>query len=105
MKINTQLARRGMRVPEFRDFMKNEIGIKQESDLKKLAGCGDCWNTARFTPRTVAKINAKLAELKDRLKQPVKVYSRWFSDKKNLIKFIEDLPDGEILEFFAGYKH
>lgn len=106
LKIDADTARQAMRYVEFREFLKTEIKIKNDDDIKKLGGCGDCWNKAGFTQRTVKKINDELERMKDenKINLNVQVHSKWFPDKASLIKFIQEQDETGILEYFAGFK-
>lgn len=105
-QIDTQAARKAMEGAEFREFMKTEIKITNEDDIKKLGGCGSCWNNAGFTPRTIKKINERLKKMSDagKLKPETKVYSKWFKDKESAIEYIRDIEENGVLGYFAGFK-
>jgi len=101
--LNIILARQAIRLPEFQNFLIEEMKLKKE-DVEKLGKCGACWNKLNFQPRSLEKINNYLEFLEAEKKIRKSFFKKKelvrmvFLNKKEAIEFIESSKDVEKIQ-------
>lgn len=98
IKLETNLARQAMKLPEFRDFMVSEMGIS-EKELRQLSSCGACWNNTKFLPRSIEKINEYLLMLAKagKIKKSRMAKTLRFDTPEKAIEYIKEIGNPEVI--------
>jgi len=103
MQLKKDLARQAIKLPEFQIFMMSEMKITDE-ELKKIKGCGKCWDNFTFTPRSIEKINEQLLALVEagKIKKRKVIKTMRFDDPEKAIEYIRTLE--EVEKFFVSHQ-
>jgi len=107
MKINTELAKLAIKLPEFQKFMQEEIKITDEQ-LKELVSCGGvkCWGNFVWLDKTISKINKRLEKLKAEGKLEIKksTTTHEIYTNKNKKKLLEDIENSDADTFQVFFR-
>lgn len=103
IKLEINLFRQAIKLPEFQEFMIFEMKITDE-ELEKLRGCRNCLKNFSFLERSVEKINAKLNQLLDagKIKKSRIAETVRFDDPEKAIEYIKQLINPEAI--FIAYQ-